>query len=50
MKKINEKNIDYISIDKKYNVENLVFRFSRSVHFYKIFETEIEDDFNIDMI
>ena len=48
--KIKEKNINYISIDKRYNVENQVFKFSRSVHFYKIIETEIEDDFNIDMI
>ena len=45
-----KKNIDYISIDKRYNVENQVFRFSRSVRFYKIFETEIKDDFIIDMI
>ena len=45
-----KKNIDYISIDKKYNVKNQVFIFSRSVHFYETLETEIENDFNIDMI
>ena len=47
--KINEKG-DYISIDKKYNVENQAFRFKRTVHFYKIIEIVIEDDFNTDMI
>ena len=48
--KINEKNNNYISIDKKYNVKNQSFNYSRSVHFYKIFETEIEDSFKIDMM
>ena len=47
--KINEKG-DYMSIDKKYNVENQAFRFKRTVHFYKIIEIVIEDDFNTDMI
>ena len=47
--KINEKG-DYISIDKKYNVENQAFRFKRTVHFYKIIEIVIEYDFNTNMI
>ena len=49
--KINEtEKGDYISIDKKHNVENQAFRFKRTVHSYKIIEIAVEDDFNTDMI
>ena len=36
--------------DKKYNIKNQSFNFNKNTHFYKLFETEIKNDFNINNI